>query len=152
MINAGQEQGHLNILLELYEKKRSLLEEMLCNTLERCGLDEALQAAEILCLLEKRQCLIDGVDEIDQKIKEFIGDCPPERLAEKVDLLEKKRFLCLKLAEEMWELDRQQQQRLDRQFTAIKNMGEKIRAGRQTIDAYRKRPDQSGSVFIDKKE
>lgn len=147
VVNGGEAEESLGELLELYRRKHFFLAEMFGITTQMNNLGEAEEVGKILALLEVRQGYIDKIDIIDAEISEH------SREYKKVsDIIAEQRLLCLKLVEEMQELDRQQQQRLARQFKGIKKLQEKIKIGRKTLNAYGKGPFQPASLFIDKKE
>lgn len=147
VVSGGKAEESLRELLELYRGKHFLLAEMLGITTQMNNLDEAEEVGKILALLQVRQGYIDKIDIIDAEISEHSGEY------KKVSgIIEEQRLLCLKLVEEMQYLDRQQQQRLARQFNGMKKLQEKIKMVRKTLNAYGKGPFQPVSLFIDKKE
>lgn len=146
-VNGGNTEDLLRKVFELYRRKHGLLAEMLRFTTQMTNLSEAEEIEKILALLQVRQGYIDSINIIDSEISEHSRE-----YKKMPDIIEEQRLLCLKLVEEMQELDWQQQQRLAQHFGTMKKLQEKIRMGRQTINAYHKRPSETASVFIDQKE
>lgn len=145
-LGGGKGEDALRDLLELHRQKHVLLAEMLRVTTQMIGLNEVDQAAEIVALLQERQGYIDRIDVVDAQISKHSG------VYDKMPEIGEQRLLCLKLVGEIQGLDRLQQQKMARHFEAIKKLQGKIKAGRQTINAYHKRPSETASVFIDQKE
>ncbi|MCL6477624.1 MAG: hypothetical protein K6T65_04335 [Peptococcaceae bacterium] len=160
----GREEVLLRDLLDLYRRKNGLLAEMREATTARCSLDEADQAGEILKLFEARQGLMERIDVLDTEIKELNRrlqqlteeegrpGASPGDLAGVWEKVREQQEAGRQIVREMQELDRQQEPRLEMQYARIKELRKKTRACRNTINAYRKSPDLTESVFIDKRK
>ncbi|KJR98158.1 MAG: hypothetical protein VR68_11015 [Peptococcaceae bacterium BRH_c4a] len=152
----GCEEILLQNLLILHRRKYKLLEEMLGATKTRSGLNEAGQPEEILAFIEARQGCMEKVDILDAEIKKLTlrlhhlaGE---EGLGVSGKMIKEQQRLCLDLVEKMQEMDRRQKPKLEMQMSRFKDLREKLRLCRQTVNAFRRTPYFSESVFIDKRK
>ncbi len=152
----------LRRLEELYGKKHALLAKMLELTSARAGLDEADLAEEILDLVEARQAGMEEVDAVDAEIMKIDNllsrtegeGCPDKPAGERLAVREAVgdlRQQCLRLVEEMQEMDRLQMPKLQSQLAKLGELREKLGTGRRTLNAYRAGVSDPGGVFVDKK-
>lgn len=153
-------ENSLQKLIQLNHQKYALLEEMLRITSKRNSLSEVDQPEEILRLIEKRQIYIEKVDVIDIDIQKNVNPVKaesdsnnlPVHLTNLWEEFREQRRSHLQLLDQMRELDRQQKPRLELQILNLKQQHKKVRAGRNTISAYRIRSTFLEGVFIDRKK
>ncbi|MCL6479771.1 MAG: hypothetical protein K6T65_15455 [Peptococcaceae bacterium] len=157
----SREETWLRDLLALYRRKNELLAEMLKLTSARAGLDEAERPEEILELVEARQVYMKQVDDIDAEIMKLDGllsmmegeGGPGEPAGECAVLREQigeLRCRCVQMVKEMQDLDRLQMPRLVSQLSRFREMREKVKLSRRTLNAYRAGLPSREGVFVDK--
>lgn len=153
-------ENSLQKLIQLNHQKYALLEEMLRITSRRNSLSEVDQPEEILGLIEERQIYIEKIDVIDIDIQKHVNlvkvesdsNNLPAHLTNLWEEHREQRRSHLQLLDQMRELDRQQKSRLELQILDLKQQHKKVRAGRNTISAYRNRSTFLEGVFIDGKK
>lgn len=154
----------LQKLYEFHQCKYKLLKEMHEVTSARSRLVDEKEIDQILQLTEVRQGCIEKIDILDVEIYEIMSklkglfDEPdvesslPEKLKLAIDKIKEIKGDQLKLIGKMMALDKNQGVIMEKAFGELRVLRDKLKVGRQTLNAYHGKPPSRNSVFVDEKK
>lgn len=150
-------------LLNLIDKKRRLFDDIMEITVEQKKDIEENEADNIEALVNRKQSVIDGIDEIDRTFSEGFSRLKEQLNINSLEELDFTKYPVLKslklkvaeimsLAQKIMEIEESNREKLSSRLNALKKDMKQLNVGKKSIKAYQNPIINSDGIYIDKKK